>query len=178
MTDTSVSKGTIQQRVVDAVNAIEGATAQLVDGKLHVNGQNMEFRFDMREERTSSTFHRRASGKIRVLVGPWGEKEQFPQRKDGTHNYEKMARSLVRHAERERLAIIARCNREDNEVLVDALRDELGLSRYSRPVYLNATTDASRPVHFDLEIKRRMTVQEARDLYAILKAAGLVGDER
>lgn len=130
------------------------------------------------EARSRYSFSYRHNGKIRVVVGEYGNKTSYPQRKDGTHSYDKIAENAIaqmRAQERRAAAdLTARQTRASNEASAKALCKELGISEWSGSFSVRASQVADQPAFVEYKISRAMTCDDARKLHAALKELGLL----
>lgn len=171
-------KHTASFNIATKTMAIDDTTSiEVLHGMLVVDGFNMDMHVSVEEERSHrGSYFSQPNGKWRIAVegSPHGDsRRNFPQRKNGTHNYEDIAIALVAKAERmaaERAAVNVQ---NGNKAVVDVLAAELGVEKYG-PVSIGASSNPDRPVRFVTKIEANMTVAQARGLYAALKTAGLV----
>lgn len=132
-------------------------------------------------EMAGSDWHRRETGKIRVTVGNYGDKTQFPQRKDGAHSYDKIAELAVnkmRNAEeRQRREQEAIDSQMLNAKVINPLRDRLGLNEHYGAMTVAASNSTEKPAFVRVDIRKAMTVEQAVALHEALLSLGLVKKE-
>jgi hypothetical protein len=133
----------------------------------------------LEREKTYSRFsYGRYNGKVRVSVGQLGDRAAFPQRKDGTHSYDKIAELAVAKMLREessaRSTSEMESNREANKAGAEALAKELGLAEYYGPMRVAPSSMLEKPVFVKVNIERAMTYTEAKKLHAALVALNIV----
>lgn len=143
--------------------------------KLFINGVDCNYWIDIKEEYTgTSSWRSRPNGKIRVSVGSFGSRTSYPQKKDGTHNYAKIASRLVGLANAEIAKKRAEAQAARNAGGAEELRKELGLQEYWGTMRVNTSSRKDKPIKVGVEIKQEMTADEARALHAALKNLGYV----
>lgn len=166
----------ILQKVAAAVIAL-GHKADVVvdDGALSVDGVDIMWYLEIAyEQRQLSRFRSERTNRVRVTVGDYGNKTGFPQRKDGTHNYESIAHILIGYATRQIEKDRAEVARGYNKGGVEALRKELKLPEYYGVMQISASQSLDKPVYVKLELKRGMQYHEVIALHKALKELGLV----
>lgn len=146
---------------------------------LTVKGTNASWRLSIDTEyERGSRWSARPTGKLRVVVGDFGDRTSYPQRKDGTHNYDAIADKLLAHAN----AVLARQSAEQvkrtNTVIAERLVQELGLPAYGSGVTIEATTNPAAPIAFKFSTSGAISVERATALVAALRAAGLVAAKK
>jgi len=110
----------------------------------------------------------------RVSVGQVGHRTSYPRRKDGTYNYDAIARTLAslaakKKAEQKRQAIA-----EGNIAAAKAVRESLGISEWqSSPMSVSPSSTEGKPVLVKVSFTQAMTAEEAEKLAAALIAAGI-----
>lgn len=109
------------------------------------------------------------TGKLKVTVGEYGNRTTYPQRKDGTFAYDKMAIKLAEIVSRRRRQEKARSQGAINSQVVKELKESLGLESYGSE--FQYTDDPARPVQ--VEFKRSMSVDQAKAVYKALRALGI-----
>lgn len=160
---------------VNALPTHHVATVNEETGELTIDGVTMGYWLEFSEERTKvSSWKTRPNGKVRITVGQWGERRSFPQRKDGTHNYEEIASELVAYAAKRNAVDAASKLYEQNKPLAKALREELGLSEYYGPMKIEPSSNKADRVAVKIEVNATMSPAKARETYAALKALGII----
>jgi len=123
-----------------------------------------------------SAWRSEPTGKTRIVVGDYGNRKSYPQRKDGTHRYADIADTLYQYARRRVAENTARKIQEANKVGQCELSIELGDSHgfgYNGNLRLAASSDAAKPIRCSVSFAKNMTADEVRALHAALKSLGL-----
>jgi hypothetical protein len=162
--------------IISAIKAA-GHTAERPEGKgLVVDGQDIgwDLSVDVEHDRGYNQ-----TGKLRVVVGRYGNRTSFPQRKDGSHSYYKIAQALIgiaaRHAQE---AQVARA-RADAKPTVDALvrkyGKKIGEDHWYTPGGLNLKPSQSpdKPVFIEFKLGGAVTAERAEQIIEGLAALGL-----
>lgn len=105
------------------------------------------------------------TGQYRVVAGDWGSRVSYPPRKDGTHNYVKIAERLQEEINKR---LFIKRNQEAtqaNKSSVDKLREELGLKSWDERV--SSSTDTSKPIRVTLKLTADLTEEKAREVLAL-----------
>ena len=92
-----------------------------------LDGYNIKNFIEFIQERTGSTWNSKLTDKVRFIVGPYRGKTQFPQRKDGSWNFEKMLPLLEAEIERCKKQEASNAVFKENEIVVEALRERFPL---------------------------------------------------
>jgi hypothetical protein len=143
-------------------------------GRLTIDGVDVTGYLAFEAERRSKYFGE-STGRLRCSVGTIGERKSYPERKDGTFNYASIAEDLVDIAVRKNMRERIAATEKANVPIVSALRQELGAPDYFSPIELRASDLTDRPVLVTLKWTARMTVEDARRVYAGLVDLGIVG---
>lgn len=142
--------------------------------QLHVEGLKylrLEIRSDLRH---TSRFRSEPTGKVSVTYGEYGNRTRFPQRKDGTHNYEEIAKLISYDIEQENQKNKMARAVDGNKAVVISLRNEFGMPEHSYgAMKIGASANPDKPVFITIEIKQAMTVADARKLHTALVNAGI-----
>lgn len=147
------------------------AARSSADDTLFIDG-NMVYELKISPDYSRSGWNRYSTGKWSVTVGEYRSKTRFPERRDGTHNYQKVAELLLAIADR-RLQDKEVMDREEQnrQVVTDEVAATLGpLSSCIRP-----SADPERPVRISFNLDRCLTVEQARQLAAALESIGITG---
>lgn len=168
----------IYDAIVDEINSPTGPykshTASFEDGRLWIDGIDCTCYVSFNEvwTRNGSRWGSKPTGKFNIQVTAGHDRpHNFPQRKDGSYNYEGIARVVVDAADRKNSELKRRRAVDANKDSVAALRTELGLGTYTSAV--SASSSADKPVFVKFEISRAMTADEARNLITTLKSMGI-----
>jgi len=161
----------IYQRIASMINAMHVttllkavySTTDNFSHKLEIGGVDVTFYISIERD---------ANRKDRIVVGNYGDRTSYPQRKDGTYNYDAISTKLVGYAERRIQENAARRRTASNAVTVSELRNELGLHEYYGTMTVSASPSVEAPVYVKLKIERAMSVEKARALAEALKAIG------
>lgn len=164
-----------RKAIAAAVKAPHVATVDEDTGEITIDGYTMGYWLEFSEEHTSvSAWRSRPNGKVRIKTGDFGSRRSFPQRKDGTHNYEEIAAELTRYAVRRSLESAAQDMTRKNQHVAEALRQELKLPEHYGSMKVTPSANRDGCVAVKVELNRTMTPEQARTLHATLKALGLV----
>lgn len=141
--------------------------------KLEVSGISY-LHLDVNEEHSSAHYRHAPTGKYRVIYGDYGNRTSFPQRKDGTHNYTRIAEMIKASVERAKAQNEVANARKGNKAGVDKLHTELDLPTYGGNMKIEPSSNFEKPVNVHVEIKRSMTYSETIALHAALKTLNLI----
>lgn len=132
---------------------------------------NVHVRFD--EEYSGSTWRQRPTGRIRIVVGDYGNRKSYPPLKDGGYSYDKIADRLLQEARKSIGNAISNERHKRNANAAVAVRAACGIDQYnSFRVTTNENPDW--PVHVKLGISRALTQEQAIELFNKLHELGLV----
>ena len=142
--------------------------------QLVIRGVNLTHAITVKGTHTHvSSWRVRPTGKL-VCTVSLTETKTFPQRKDGSFSYEKIAELLVAEVERR----LTRANmdevRNTNRAGVDALRQDLGLEKYHGVMQVEPSANVTFPVHVTVKIERSMTYARAVELANLLREHGFL----
>lgn len=177
----------VLQGIVAAVNQLRTQmgtgkhVAALNESTGSIAVDNVEVRhylsIDEEMSHTGSRFGRYNSstptGKLRVSVRERGGNVNYPQRKDGTHNYAEIALRLAGIAHRGNEELKMQAARKSNEAIAIATWAALGVSEYGT-FAVSPSMAVDKPVFVKFKVERAMTVEEATALHAALAALGYV----
>jgi hypothetical protein len=149
-----------------------GHDVRIADGKFVVDGVDLRYSISIEDqrERTHSRFRLGAKTGERIVVGQYGDRTSYPQRKDGGHNYEKIAQNLLGIVAAEKRKAAARANEQANTSAAQYVK-EITDSRDSYRIY--ASDNPEKPVRVTVDVKVNLTHEQAIDLVRALKAAGV-----
>lgn len=141
--------------------------------KFFYRGVDLRRWINIREEYSSSTYRwsYRKTGKLRLNVGDYGNTKSLPQKKDGSFSYDKAADVLVGIAMRQYREKVAERTRQNNKAIAEQFKNDTGMT------YLwafDASNDSTKPIHFNKQIDKNLTVEEATKLFNVLKELGIV----
>lgn len=166
-----------QLPILHAIKAAVPAGRAVVvqDGSLVIDGVEVRYVLSFREDWTKGygvmSRGAKPTGKYRIVVGNYGsDRRQFPQRKDGTHNYVEIARLLVDYVDRTKTKANLERTRQKNKRYVEGLVSDLGLEKYQNIV--SASQNIDNPVHVKITIERAMTTRKAKALIEALREHG------
>ena len=101
--------------------------------RLFINGKQC-YDVSMDEERHAGSWRRPTTGKIRLSIGGFGNRQSYPQRKDGSFSYEKIAQRLAADiysaARKAACELAARAAASKNAEAIAALNERFGLKEY------------------------------------------------
>lgn len=124
------------------------------------------------EEHCSYSIGHRGNGKWRASVGQYGNRKQWPQRKDGSHNYAAIAEFILDDLERQSSFNARWDNKQANRDTVKNIAQNFDLDESSR-VSLEPTSDPASPVRVSVRFNSDCTEAGARKLLQTLEAAGV-----
>jgi hypothetical protein len=147
------------------------ATSGLILDGSRVNG--VWIGIECCEEAHAGSWRYTKNGKLRFIVGNYGDKVQFPQTKDGGFNFDKIveavANRIKQHHYRAECAAKAASKREQADVECSQLRATHGLKEYSGKVRVT-------PCDYGIElvVSKGITKEQADAMLAAAKACGLI----
>lgn len=176
----------VAQRVADAINKIAGEKDK-VGVKIgeqtfmkHIlylmNDDGYTRELPRIKERRVSSWRYTPTGEFYLVFesiwrGP--SAKVFPQKKDGTHNYEGIAKEFIARREAARAATkrqnTEQANQRASQKLVDKLKE---LSTH--PFYISSTDQDATRVKVTFDLDKLLTVEETQKLYDALKGIGLL----
>lgn len=173
----SINTRPIYERIAAAVNSLSGHEAKVATNQyggyyLEVDGEAC-YGLDVVQEYSGRGWRCTPNGKLRVIVGGYGDKRQFPQRKDGSHDYTAIADLIHSHALRAKHIKAMAERREGNKEAVEAICEELGLSKYSPVLEVRPSAEPSRPFAIKVEFSATVDANKLREVHAALKALGV-----
>jgi hypothetical protein len=143
----------------------------LDEGHIYIDGVDTHYWIDITEDRNrQSPWRSTPNGRTRITVGVYGERKSYPQRKDGTHNYEAIAGELLIRADHAIATAKWNNQQRSNEAPVKNLAAELSMASYQH--ILRASQVADMPVLVNITIARAMTVADAKRLVLTLRTLG------
>lgn len=148
------------------------------NGHLIIDGVDVSWNVSIEKQRSSAVGRKYTieTGKMRIIVGDYGKRKSYPERKGGLHNYQQIAASLYLYACERIQTEKNNRNRSDNKNLVTALALELGDkygSGYCGNMVLTPSSVLDKPVQVVVNFKRAMRPDEVRDLHEALVKLGL-----
>lgn len=171
-------------KIVEVMNTMpnDGFVATLQDAdaegfgmQIVMRGQKLGTDTSFSEEKTRiSKWRSKGNGRLRCAVGDYGERQSFPQRKDGTFNYESIAITLRNLAYRRWARAKAEQAERDNKNAVMAVRKHVGLKADGYSYNITASAVTEKPVNIKFSFDRSMTQEEAIKLADALKALGII----
>jgi translation initiation factor IF-2 len=136
---------------------------------------------ELRLELAGNSWRRYETDKLRVNVGEYGNKTGFPQRKDGTHNYAKIAElaveQMLAREQRDKTHADAEQARRYNEQGVEDFRKSLRVRKWDSTFRIEPSSTVEKPVFVSVKIAQTMAFSDAEKLYKALLALGLVQQE-
>lgn len=175
-----------QQKIIDAESALwikhVEKIADILSDRKHnvvvktspktftVDGINCTWWIEFKEEYTSSTWRSRPTGKLRMTVGEYGDRQSYRQKTDGTFSYDKAADKIESYVIRQTRANDAQSRRNANKNVVAEFRKLADVTEYG---WFGVSDDLERPVRVKIDINRSMSVDEAFKLVEALKAIGI-----
>lgn len=147
------------------------------NGKIYIDGVDVTWQMRFNEEYSSSGSRWRsgkATGKVRLTVGDYGNRVSYPQRKDGSYNYEDVAYKLRNYAEKKNSDTAKECLRRANQFTADSLRSELRLHKYDSNFGVSPSSYKNGHVAVEIKISRPLSVAEVKELHAVMLRLKLV----
>jgi len=115
------------------------------------------------------------TGKVSIITGCYKNKTRYPQRKDGTHNYEAIASNVLAYVKSEVAAENSRKAMKTNSSDSNAIKEEFNLPSYNALVS-PANQEGERSVVINLGelYTKRMscTPEQARKVLTTLRELG------
>ncbi len=115
----------------------------------------------------------RTNGKWRAHAGDYGHRKQWPQRKDGSHNYDAIAEFIIYDLDRQHGFNVRHDKKQEHAKISDKLKTEFKLANAWR-TEVTPTADPELPVCVSLKFTETCTAERARELLAIFDNAGLI----
>lgn len=138
-----------------------------------------QFYVSIKEQRQHLSSWRSApTGKLRIIAGDFGERTNYPERKDGSFNYEAIAQYIVTAMRASRRRQTMNANQAANKHTAEVLREELGMKEWASEFKISASSNGELPVLVEIQIKKSMTPEQARAVHAAMVAAGLVSPKK
>lgn len=165
----------IRKAIVDAAIAL-GSTGHTTEdvNTFFIDGVDCSFWLSFVEERTHLTKWRSsATGKLRLTVGDFGNRKSYPQKKDGTHNYEEIARVLRGYAARKTASRKAEAMRAKNDAAAVAIAKEFNLPSYCGLVVPSSAAPGKVMLDLSKVYKTTMTPEHARKVLQALRDLGI-----
>lgn len=148
----------IKQHLPSAMNVI------ISDGCITIDGIRPIWEF--KERYTSSSLHSRPTGTYQFTVGDWGDRKVFPQRKDGSFSYAKVAEQMLHQVQVAKVRKELANAQTANHSAAAAIREEFGIDRWSSKV--TPSQSVEKPIHLQISINRAVTTERAREILTIL----------
>lgn len=165
-------KDIVSQSIVNAINLVSTTLkATLVDGRVHIGSDRPYYTIE--EEQSGGSWHSHATGKLRVSVGDYGRRTNYPQRKDGGHNYDAIAALMLTDARKNIAAREAELIRRGNINDVTALRTELNVTNYGT-MAVSASSITDKPFLVEVGFKLTVTADKVREIHAALVTLGII----
>ena len=155
------------QAIAHEVDAQYEVAARVEDGKLFIMDEDVSLFIDIIEEYSGSKWSSRKTGKLRIAVGSYGNRQSYPQRKDGTFKYDAMATTLYWIARRRIAQRVASQVQATNQLAASAfvaqhLKNKYGAFR------VEPSAVVEKPLRVRIDIDQAMTVEQAETLHAAL----------
>jgi len=148
------------------------AEFQPENNRLIIDGVEANYQIEIKEDWTGSAWKPKPTGKLRIIVGDYGHKRQYPQRKDGSFNYADAVLVLIAYAaERKRIKAVE-AQKADNKTVAAELIKTLGISNYNL-VRIDPSASPDKPIRLALKGEFSMTVEDATKLVTALQSLGL-----
>jgi len=156
----------------------DGETATVVERNQYVRTLNVlgidGCGLNFREEITRYGWRSGPNGKVSIVVYPFGyvgKANRYPQKKDGTHSYDKIAKDVYNYA---KAAVEANKARDIQNINLSTLKEFAKANDIMLGIYgdgmVQASRDAKAPVA--LHITANFTFEDAAEIIKILKKTG------
>jgi len=162
----------VRKAIVAAV-VDKGMAAALVDHKVVVLGIDVSWFIEFREQLTGSSYHRRVTGHYNLSIGDYGNRTNFPQKKDGTYSYDKIAEKLIGIAGHKIKAAELEKARQLNKNVVADFCTENKVQEYGA-FNVEASQSSEKPLFIRFKIERAMTIEQAKALHEGLVKLGVI----
>lgn len=147
--------------------------SMVIDG-IYVQWQ-LSFNQDMTRGHGRFGMGSKPTGKLSITVGDYKKRIRYPQRKDGTHNYEEIASLLVLYASSKIGENKRQAQRDANKASVAEIVEDFNLPTYSSLV--TSSSDRDKPVLINLKelsaTSLICTSEQARMILKTLRGLGI-----
>lgn len=144
--------------------------------KLTIDGIDVSWMISFEKQWTNvSAWRSKPTGKMKFVIGDFGERRTYPERKDGTFNYVDIAGRLCLYADRKNSQLRMERQRKQNasEVIDVTMRIFPDPERSKYQDVILASADPDKPVFFKFKIERAMTAEQAEKLAAAIRSVGI-----
>lgn len=142
------------------------------ENRLMINGMDATYMLSIQDEQTHlSSWRSKANGRKRIAVGDYGSRKSYPQRKDGTHNYDAIAAQLKADVSARQARDRMYAARNTNDKIVRKFCEEHGVREFGTPSF-QASADPSKPIRVKMEVA--VTEERAAELIALLRSGGFM----
>jgi len=165
----------IRKAIVDAAIAL-GSTATTTEdaNEFFIDGIGCSWWLQFVEERTRiSSWRSSPTGKLRLTVGDFGNRTSYPQKKDGTHNYEAIAQALRGYAQRKIADQQAAANRQRNASAAQSIANDFNLPHYHDLVVPSSHAEGKVTINFSKINAVTMKPENARKVLQALRDLGI-----
>lgn len=141
--------------------------------KLTIEGVDCTWRLTFMAERTSvSPWRSKPTGKLRCSVMTDGKTQSFPQRKDGTFNYDEIARRLRQFVDQQKHHNNEEATRLHNRQMTEKFIDEVNLNAFGGVRVCPAAV--ADKLEVEVKFTRNLSPEAAADLIAFLRDRKLI----
>ena len=160
----------------------DGETATVVERNQYVSRNNRTLNvlgidisgLDFREERRQYCWRSELTGKVSIVVRPFGfsgKTTRYPQKKDGTHSYDKIAQDVYNYA---KAAVKDRKIKDIQRINFSTLKEFAKANDVELGAYGGGMVQASRSLLLPvaLHINGDFTFEDAAEIIKILKKTG------
>jgi hypothetical protein len=156
---------TLTEKLIAAGHKVDLNSLRMVD--------DTYISLECHEETQTGSYSYKKNGKLRLIVGGYGDKRQFPQTKDGGFNWDKIVKVIEskvaqRKADDARSAK-AQSRREQADVECSQLRAVYGLKEYYGFLQVSPCDQG-----IELRVNKGITKEQAEVLIKAAKEAGLI----
>lgn len=159
-----------------ALNAAHKVRLDEEAGRLYVDGVDVSSYVEVKQTYRSGSSWRsmgRPTGKSVMSIGDYGQRVTYPERKDGSFNWEAAAQGLAHVAVRINAAHRADAMRRANAAIVEHVAKAVGDDRWAG-FKVDASTHSEGRVSIHIDVKKSMTEEGALALHALLKKEGVL----
>lgn len=122
--------------------------------------------WDVKEEHTNySKWRSKPNGKQRFSVGFYGDRKSFPQRKDGSFNYEEIAQMLIRGLDRQHTRQAKEQMAISNRHMTERVREKVGYGVFK---WVNSSETHAGQVSVEVGA-HSLTEDQALELFELLQ---------
>lgn len=142
-----------------------------------LNKDYLPLHVENRQERLSA-WRSRETSQLQVTIGSYGERKTYPQKKDGSFSYDKIADRVCEWAQGKiETAKTERGKQNNSGRTSEWLASHPGIKEYYGAMRVSPSSVDGSPLFVKIEISRAMDEETATALYDFLVARGFVKKE-